>query len=90
MVVIGSTLDSSPHSPQVVTSTRPDFLPVDEVLSPLKELLVTPGEECHYCFLRLLCRDGPSCGSSTSHLGRTIVCFSLLAASGTMRVSPPG
>lgn len=63
VAVIGSPLDPSPHSPQVVTSTRPDFLPVDEVLSPLKELLATPGEESHYCFLWLLCRDGPCCGS---------------------------
>ena len=59
----------------LVSSTRHDFLLVEWVLNPIRELLATINECAINEVLELSCYTGYFCGSRASLMHRTADCF---------------
>lgn len=66
----------------IVSSTRPGFLLVEWLLSPIRNCWLPSRYSCHSCTLRIIMSDhaGHFCGSQMSWLDRTVGCFPPLEA----------
>lgn len=74
MAVVGSPLDS------ITFSTRHEFPSIEQVLKPVRRLMLTPRYEGYYCTLETILPCWLYCGLYILQLGRSIDCFSFLAA----------